>query len=157
MRICSRQGRLRLAWDPPARWRMDAVTPVDTFTVVATALGVVSCRGPEEGDRVCRPMSRRAATLGSPFGMLLVRPERILRAIGADQVGLSDRDGPEGIGSPVECFDATGPDGHAEWCFTSDGVLVSFLEGAEVSDWTVIEATSATPGVAGTEFERPTG
>ena len=154
LRKCSRQGKLELSWDPPARWRIEVTTPVDHFTVVSSHARARIC--PDGDPRACHRISTALASAEAGIDILVRRPDRFLHVIGADEVHVSDRGAPEGIGSPVECFRATGPNGHAEWCYTSEGLLVSLLEGAGVSDWSVLEATAVTPGVDPTDFEPPT-
>lgn len=153
LRRCSRQGELELAWDPPQRWRVEVTSPVDRFTVISTRARTRICRS---GADRCRTISTALAGAEAGIDILFRLPEQVLHVIGADEVHVSDRGAPEGIGSPVECFRASGPNGHAEWCYTGDGVLVSLLEGAGVSDWTILEATTVTPGVDPTEFEPTT-
>ena len=49
LRICSGVGEMRLAWDPPDRWRMDEVSPDGGFTRLSTPDGERSL----SGDRGC--------------------------------------------------------------------------------------------------------
>jgi hypothetical protein len=155
LRRCSGQGELELAWDPPKRWRVEVTTPIDRFTVISTRGRTWICRRSGNLHR-CRTTSTALASAEAGIDILFRRPEQVLHVIGADEVHVSDRGAPEGIGSPVECFRASGPNGHAEWCYTGDGALVSLLEGAGVSDWTVLEATTVTRGVDPTDFELST-
>jgi hypothetical protein len=155
LRRCSRQGELELAWDPPERWRMEVTTPVDHFTLISSRDRTRMC--PDGVLRACHRISTAQASAEAGIDILFRRPEQILHVIGADEVHASDRGAPESLGSPVECFRATGPNGHAEWCYTSDGVLVSLLEGAGMSDWTVLEAVAVIPGVDPADFGPSTG
>lgn len=134
---------------------MEVTTPVDHFTLVSTRARARIC--PDGDPHACQAISTAQASAEAGIDILFRRPEQFLHVIGTDEVHVSDRGAPEGLGSPVECFGATGPNGHAEWCFTRDGVLVSLLEGAGVSDWTVLEATSVTPGVDPSDFPPATG
>ena len=43
---------------------------------------------------------------------------------------------------PVECFAASGPDEHVEWCYAADGTLVSFLRGPTAKGWRSFDATA---------------
>lgn len=155
LRKCSRQGELELTWDPPERWRMEVSTPVEHFTLISTGARTRICPG--GNPHACRPISPALASAEAGVDILFRRPEQFLHVIGTDEVHVSDRGVPEGIGTPVECFGATGSNGHAEWCYTSDGVLVSLLEGAGVGDWTVLEATAVEPGVDPAVFEASAG
>jgi hypothetical protein len=71
------------------------------------------------------------------------RPRKILHAIGATE--LKAVASPEPIaGLRVECFAASGPELHVEWCFSETGVLLSFLRGSGASGWGSVEATRVT-------------
>ena len=155
LRRCSREGELELSWDPPERWRMEVITPIDRFTLLSSRARTTIC--PRGDPNACRPISPAEAIARAGIDILFQRPEEILHVIGAEEVHVSDGAGPEGIGSPVECFRASGPNGHAEWCYTSEGVLVSLQEGAGMSDWTILEATAVTAGVDPVDFEPPSG
>jgi hypothetical protein len=153
LRMCSRQGLLKLAWDPPDRWRMDVTSPVDRFNVLSTTDGSVICPA-ADGDRACRPISTRAAKRASPFSFLFVRPERILDAIGATDGAVVAEPGTEVARVGVTCFAASGRRGRAEWCYSRGGLLLSFLEGAG-GDLTTLEAVAVSSQVFEGDFEPP--
>lgn len=155
LRMCSRQGRLRLNWDPPDRWRMDVTSPLDAYTVVSTDKGAFLCRDLHDARR-CRSISKRAARTSTPFGFLFVSPERVLRAIGASEVSANSSSiEAEGVGDLAECFDAHGKDTRVVWCYSTAGILVSLLMGSSESGWTAIEADSISQDVTDDRFEAP--
>ena len=51
LRICSGVGEMRLAWDPPDRWRMDQAAPGSRLTYLSTPDGSVRCQS-----LVCLPL-----------------------------------------------------------------------------------------------------
>lgn len=139
LRRCSRQGTLRLVWDPPDGWQMDVITPVDGFTLASTHDRTRICRS---GDpHACRGIPTAEAIVKAGADMFFQRPRTILAAIGA--TGVKTTASPtEYDGLPVECFAATGRDEHVEWCYSRDGLLLSFLRGSATEGWTSIDATS---------------
>jgi hypothetical protein len=139
LRRCSRQGTLRLVWDPPDGWQMDVITPVDRFTLASTHDRTRICRSGEA--HVCRGIPTAEAIVNAGADFFFQRPRKILAAIGA--TGVKTTPSPtEYDGLPVECFAATGRDEHVEWCYSVDGLLLSFLRGSATEGWTSIEATS---------------
>jgi hypothetical protein len=145
-RRCSRQGTLRLVWDPSDGWQMDVITPVDRFSLASTHGRTRICRS---GDPpVCRHIRTAEAIVKAGADVFFQRPRRILAAIGA--TGVKATASPtEYAGLPVECFAATGRDEHVEWCYSRDGLLLSYLRGSGTGGWTSIEATSVSrPGAA---------
>lgn len=153
LRMCSRQGRLKLTWDPPDRWQMDVTSPVDSYRILSTADGSVLCHA-TQADRTCRSISAGEAKRASPFRFLFINPDRILRAIGARDEELVSEPGTEVAGVGVECFVASGPRGRAEWCYSRGGVLLSFLGGAG-DDLTTLEAVGVSSQVSESDFELP--
>jgi hypothetical protein len=137
LRKCSRQGSLRLMWDPPDRWRMDAVTPVDRFTLLSTRERTRICRGQDRP--ACRVIPTAEGVAMASADVFLRPPARILDQIGATEVTAIAS--PDDAVVPVECFAASGPVEHVEWCFGADGVLISFLRGSGGAGWASIEAT----------------
>jgi hypothetical protein len=151
LRKCSRQGRLKLTWEPPDRWRMDVTSPVDSFRILSTADGSVFCH---IADRQCRSISTAEAKKSSPFGFLFISPHLLLDAIGARDEDVVSEHGTELAGVGVECFAASGSRGRAEWCYSRSGGLLSFL-GGEGDDLTTIEAISVSSQVFEGAFELP--
>ena len=145
LRRCSRQGTLRLVWDPPDGWQMDVITPVDHFTLASTHDRTQICR---RGDpHACRAIPTAEAIVKARADVFFQGPRKILAAIGA--TGVKTTASPtEYDGLPVECFAATGRDVHVEWCYSRDGLLLSFLRGSATDGWTSIDATSVTRPVA---------
>jgi hypothetical protein len=145
-RRCSRQGTLRLVWDPPDGWQMDVITPVDRFTLASAHDRTRICRS---GDpHACRGIPTAEAIFKAGADIFFQRPRRILAAIGATEVKTTASSTDDGL--PAECFAATGRDEHVEWCYSEDGLLLSFLRGSASDGWTSIDATSVARGVATT-------
>jgi hypothetical protein len=153
LRRCSRQGHLRLTWDPPHRWRMDITSPVDAYSIGSTDEGGFLCRDPGAVGR-CRSISSRIAIRSSPFGFLFMRPNRLVREIGASGVSVSssaieaDR-----VGGVAECFAADGNGTWVVWCYSTGGILVSMMMGSSERGWTRIEAESISGSVDEGRFE----
>ena len=139
LRRCSRQGTLRLVWDPPDGWQMDVITPVDRFTLASTNDRTQICRS---GDpHACRAIPTAEAIDKAGADVLFQEPRKILAAIGA--TGVKTTASPtEYDGLPVQCFAATGRDEHVEWCYTMGGTLVSFLRGSATAGWRSFDATA---------------
>jgi hypothetical protein len=138
LRRCSRQGTLRLVWDPPDGWQMDVITPVDRFTLASTHDRTRICRS---GDpHACRGIPTAEAIVKAGADIFFQGPRRILAAIGATEVKTIASSTDDGL--PAECFAATGRDEHVEWCYSEDGLLLSFLRGSATDGWTSIDATS---------------
>jgi len=151
LRMCSRQGRLKLTWDPPARWRMDVTSPVDRFSLLSTTHGSFFCPA-AEGDRECSSISTPAAKRVSPFGFLFLSPGRILDGIGASDGAVVSEPGTEVAGVDVECFSTSGRRGRVEWCYSTEGVLLSFLVRAG-DHLTTLEAVAVSSQVFEGAFE----
>jgi hypothetical protein len=92
--------------------------------------------------------------MASPFGLILMTPQQILDGVGANDVSMDSSLAAE-IGVRVECFYATGPGGHVEWCYSSEGLLLSMLSGSATDDWASLEAVSVSPGFPSNAFELP--
>jgi hypothetical protein len=118
---------------------MDVITPVDRFTLASTQDRTRICRS---GDpHACRRIRTAEATVKAGADIFFQRPREILAAIGA--TGAKTTASPtEYAGVPVECFAATGRDEHVEWCYSVDGLLLSFLRGSSTDGWTSLEAVS---------------
>jgi hypothetical protein len=144
LRRCSRQGSLRLVWDPSDGWQMDVTTPVDRFTLASTHDRTRIC--PSRDPHACHRIGTAEAIGKASADIFFERPRKILAAIGA--TGVREAESTEYAGLPVECFAATGRDEHVEWCYSVDGLLLSFLRGSGTSGWTSLEAVSVSRGVA---------
>jgi len=136
LRRCSRQGHLRLVWDPPDGWRMDVITPVDRFTLTSADGRTRICRFEDLHD--CRAIHTADAIDQAGAAAFFRSPERILGEVGASDV--RPIESPDDTIVPVECFAASGSDEHVEWCYASNGMLVSFLRGSGATGWESVEA-----------------
>jgi len=141
LRTCSRRGRLVLTWHPPKRWRTDVTTPVERFIVESSPSHSEICHRSNGPRRACRRISRGEAMKASGFEFLFQAPEQILDEIGAMDVTTTEA-GEALQHAPVECFAATGPEVHVEWCYSPEGTLLSFLRGSGASGWESIEAAT---------------
>jgi hypothetical protein len=156
LRICSGVGEMRLAWDPPDRWRMDEASPDGSFTLLSIPDGQVRCRGTEIVASGCV-----AAGSGGPFASVVERPARILDEIGASGGAIvSEGPGRTIAGLPAECFRADGGSAEiphrVEWCFSRSGLLLYLFDGVEGGRVTTVEATDVSEVVADRDFVVPT-
>jgi hypothetical protein len=123
---------------------MDVITPVDHFTLASTNDRTQIC---QNGDpHACRAIPTAEAIVKAGANVFFQGPGKILAAIGA--TGVRTTASPtEYDGLPAECFAATGRNEHVEWCYSRDGLLLSFLQGSATEGWTSIDATSVSrPG-----------
>ena len=113
LRICSGIGEMRLAWDPPDRWRMDQAAPGSRLMLLSTPDGSVRCQVAHLPAPRCV-----AAESDGPFGSLIEPP-----ALTVDQirsvVTASARRTIAGIRS--DCFAVEGGPG---WRDPHDGVVL---------------------------------
>jgi len=146
LRTCSGVGEVRLAWDPPERWRMDEVSP-RSLTWLSTGDGEVRCRGDAPGLRCA------AAEGNGPFGSLVDTPAAILDQIGAPVTAEADR---TIAGIRSECFLVEGDRGgtihRVEWCYSRDGLLLFLLDEIEGGRMATAEATQLASGVTAGDF-----
>ncbi len=155
LRICSGVGEMRLAWDPPDRWRMDEVSPDGGFTLLSTPDGDVRCRGTEVAASTCF-----ATETSGPFASVVEAPERILAELGASGGSVVSA-GPRRTiaGIPAECFSAIGGSAETshrlEWCFSRSGLLLYLFDGVEEGRVTTVEATDVSEVVADRDFVVP--
>jgi hypothetical protein len=155
LRICSGVGEIRLAWDPPDRWRMDGVSPDGGFTLLSTPDGDVRCRGTEVAASTCF-----ATETSGPFASVVEAPERILAELGASGGSVVSA-GPRRTiaGTPAECFRAIGGSAETshrvEWCFSRSGLLLYLFDGVEGGRVTTVEATDVSEVVADGDFVVP--
>jgi hypothetical protein len=156
LRICSGVGEMRLAWDPPDRWRMDGVSPDGGFTRLSTPDGDVRCRGTEVAASTCF-----ATETSGPFASVVEAPERTLAELGASGGSeVSARPGRTIAGIPAECFSAIGGPAETshrvEWCFSRNGLLLYLFDGVEGGRVTTVEATDVSEVVSDGDFVVPT-
>jgi hypothetical protein len=155
LRICSGVGEMRLAWDPPDRWRMDGASPDGSFTQVSTPDGDVRCRGTEVAASTCF-----ASETSGPFASVVEAPERILAELGASGGSVVSA-GPRRTiaGIPAECFSAIGGSAETshrlEWCFSRSGLLLYLFDGVEEGRVRTVEATDVSEVVADRDFVVP--
>ncbi len=142
LRRCSRQGRMTLRWDPPDRWQMDVTSPIERFRIASAPSGSLLCGTTADPDGPCRAISSRRARTASPFGFLVMAPDEVLAQVGAPPDAVQASPATDLIGEHLECFHASGPEEDVEWCYSEEGLLLSFLRGSAAGGWTSIEATS---------------
>jgi hypothetical protein len=120
LRICSGIGEMRLAWDPPARWRIDQRAPDGLLTLLSTPDGNVRCRVADPAGLRCVPAETNGA-----FGSLVDPPALTLDEIGAPLTVEAER---TLVGIRSECFVVEGGPAdaihRAEWCYSGDGLLL---------------------------------
>ena len=154
LRICSGVGEMRLAWDPPDRWRMDGASPDGGFTLLSTPDGDVRCRGAEVAASTCF-----ATETSGPFASV-VAPVRTLDELGASGGSVVSAGPSRTIaGIPAECFSAIGGSTEAshrvEWCFSRSGLLLYLFDGVEGGRVTTVEATEVSEVVSDGDFVVP--
>jgi len=135
-------GEMRLAWDPPDRWRMDEVSPDGGFTLLSTPDGDVRL----SGDRGCS-VHLFATDASGPFASVVEAPVRTLDELGASGgsvVSAAPRQTIAGI--PAECFRAIGGSAETshrvESCFSRSGLLLYPFDGVQGDRVTTVEATT---------------
>jgi hypothetical protein len=151
MMICSGTGEMRLAWDPPARWRIDQRAPDGRLTLLSTPDGNVRCRTVDPFAPRC------AATEGvGRFGSLVDPPAPTLDEIGAPVTIAAGR---TIAGIRSECFMVEGGPAdaihRAEWCYSGDGLLLFALDQVEGGRVRIAEATEVSTGVSDRDFIVP--
>jgi len=157
LRICSGVSEMRLAWDPPDRWRTDGASPDGSFTRLSTPEGTVRCRGTDIVASGCV-----AARSNGPFASVVGSPARILDEIGGSG-GAIVSEGPRRTiaGLPAECFRADGGSAQTphrvEWCFSRSGLLLYVSDGVEGGRAMTVEATEVLEGVSDRAFVVPSG
>ena len=149
--ICSGTGEIRLAWEPPDRWRMDEVSPRRSLVLLSTPDGDVRCR-------IVDPFAPRcaAAERVGRFGSLVDPPALTLDEIGAPVTVEAER---TIAGIRTECFMVEGgpadANHRAEWCYSGDGLLLFALDQVEGGRVRIAEATDVSPGVSDRDFIAP--
>ena len=150
LRICSGVGELRLAWDPPDHWRMDAAPPDGIFALLSTPEGRLRCRSSDMVAKTCV-----ATESSGTFGSLVDPPALTLGEIGAP---VTLEAGRTIVGIRSECFMVEGGPAdaihRAEWCYSGDGLLLFVLDQVE-GRVTIAEATDVSPRVSDQDFIVP--
>ena len=150
LRLCSGGGEMRLAWDPPERWRMDEVSPRGSVTRVSTSEGLLRCTGEGMDRSACVDAER-----DGPFGSLVDPP-----ALSIDEIGTVTAEAERTIaGIRSECFGVEGGPAGAihtvEWCYSPDGLLLFLSDTVEGGRVVIAEATEVSRGVADGDFVVP--
>ena len=150
VRMCARQGVLRLTWDPPDQWRMDVRTPNEEYAVISATLGSYRCEGTGESISSCVARTSGEAERATPFRYVLATPEDVLVRIGADTHGSVTRALDRPIaGTKAECYWAIGvSDQEAGWCFSTSSVLMFFTISTADGASARLEATRVSLGVS---------
>jgi len=149
--ICSGTGEMRLAWEPPDRWRMDEVSPGRSLVLISTPDGDLRCR-------IVDPFAPRCAAADGVgrFGSLVAPPTLTLDEIGAPVTVEAER---TIAGIRSECFMVEGGPAdaihRAEWCYSGDGLLLFALDQVEGGRVTIAEATEVSTGVSDRDFIVP--
>jgi hypothetical protein len=149
--ICSGTGEMRLAWEPPDRWRMDEVSPGRSLVLISTQDGDVRCR-------IVDPFAPRCAAAEGVrrFGSLVDPPSLTLDEIGAP---VTVEAGRTIAGIRSECFMVEGGPAdaihRAEWCYSGDGLLLFALDQVEGGRVTIAEAIEVSTGVSDRDFIVP--
>lgn len=132
---------------------MDVTSPVGRFRILSTTAGSILCAAPTDDTPSCRSIRLRQARRSSAFGFVLLTPDEVLHRIGAPDGAVDVSPATASVADGVECFHATGPGGHVEWCYSADGLLLSLLFGSATDGWTSLEAVSVSRGVTEGAFE----
>ena len=151
LRLCSGVGEMRLAWDPPERWRMDEVSPAGSVTRVSTSERLLRCTGGGMDRSACVDAER-----DGPFGSLVDPPDRSIDEIGVAVTAEAER---TIAGIRSECFGVEGGPAGAihtvEWCYSPDGLLLFLTDTVEGGRVVTAEATEVSRGVADGDFVVP--
>ena len=128
---CDPAGIARLVWDPPTRWRL-VVTEADR-TNSATAVGErsVVCAQANGGDERCRRGSRDRLVRSFPFHELVTSVRSVLHELDIDALGPVTVTHRLVGTAAADCFERASSGSSAEWCFGSDGTLLSLELRAE--------------------------
>jgi hypothetical protein len=151
LRLCSGVGEMRLAWDPPERWRMDEVFPGGSVTRVSTSEGLLRCAGGGMDMSACVDAER-----DGPFGSLVDPPDLSIDEIGAAVTAEAER---TIAGIRSDCFAVEGgPAGtvhRMEWCYSPEGLLLFLTDTVEGGRVVTAEATEVSRGVVEGDFAVP--
>jgi hypothetical protein len=134
---------------------MDVTSPIERLRILSTTAGNALCAAPAGDTPSCRSIRSRGARVASPFGFVFLTPEEVLHRIGAREGAVDASPETAMVADHVECFHATGPGGHVEWCYSADALLLSFLSGSATDGWTSLEAIDSAPGFRADAFELP--
>ncbi len=156
LRFCNPAGVVTLAWDPPARWRIDVTEAGLTSTAIVVGNHGIVC-GPTHGIREsCRSRSVDAIARTFPFHQLIA-------AVGAtsDEAGI-DAGGPITVrsgavaGTPVRCYQRSSGAASATWCFAVGGALLSLVLRTDGRAPTIAGAERISNDVVAKSFTMPT-
>jgi hypothetical protein len=153
LRLCSGVGEIRLAWDPPERWRMDEASPRRSVTRVSTSERLLRCTGEGMDMSACVDAER-----DGPFGSLVDPPALSIDEIGAAVTAEAER---TIAGIRSDCFAVEGGPAGAihrmEWCYSPDGLLLFMSDTVDGGRVVTAEATEVSRGVADGDFVVPSG
>ena len=162
LRTCMQEGVIKLAWDPPGRWRMDVSSADGTFTLISTPTASYLCRDVDRGVAGCAVRSSTEVENGTPFRFLLMRPRQVFDEIGANDEGAVTQTSARTIaGLSADCFLAAGKEkqemDRVEWCYSGRGILLFFSTATQEGGSTTLEATAVTTEVSDAQFVPSSG
>jgi hypothetical protein len=156
LRTCDPAGVVTLAWDPPARWRIDVTEAGLTTTAIVVGNHGIVC-GPRHGIvGPCRSRSVDAIARTFPFHQLIAAVGSTSQEAGIDAGGpITFRSGAV-AGTPVRCYRRSSGAASVTWCFAIGGALLSLVLRTDERAPTIAEAERISDDVAATRFIMPT-
>jgi hypothetical protein len=156
LRTCDPAGVVTLAWDPPARWRIDVTEAGETTTVIVVGNHGVVCGPSHAGDRSCRSRSVGMIARTFPFHELIAAAVATSREIGIEDRGEITVTSRVVAGTQVRCYRRRSGDASATWCFAAGGALLSLVLRTVGRAPTIAEAERISEDVATDRFVVPT-
>jgi hypothetical protein len=156
LRTCDPAGVVTLAWDPPARWRIDVTEAGLTTTAIVVGNHGMVC-GPSHGiGRPCRSRSVDTIARTFPFHQLIAAVDTTSHETEIDAGGpITVRSGTV-AGAPVRCYRRSSGAASATWCFAVGGALMSLVLRTDERAPTIAEAERISDDVLGSRFIMPT-
>jgi hypothetical protein len=156
LRICDPAGVVKLAWDPPARWRIDVTEAGETTTAIVAGDHGMVC-GPSNGSGgSCRSGSVGEIARTFPFHQLIAAVGATSREAGIQVGGEITVRSRIVAGIPVRCFQRRSGTASVTWCFAAGGALLSLVLRTEGRAPTIAEAERISDDVVPGRFVIPT-